>query len=163
MPSTHRLEFIPKDIPLRLLCTSYRSSVGAICHVLRTSHPIQRGSTQSELKSLRSFSHSFIQRPLNVVYLSSHVMYWATEIWILTYCLPSMYCPSLTEYTHLPDSAYRCFPPLIYFRTSRLGCLIFHAILTLLASPSIPCITFISALTALPSQFCCCHSLEWIG
>ena len=38
------------------------------------------------------------------------------------------------------------------FRTSRLGCLFFHGdILTLLASPSTPCITFISSLTIFPT------------
>ena len=73
-------------------------------------------------------------------------------ILILKYCLPSLDCPPLTVYTYFPTSTLVFFPPLIYFRTSRLGCLLFHGdILTLLESPSMPCITFISLLTALPT------------
>ena len=73
------------------------------------------------------------------------------EIWILTYCLLSLNCPSLTAYTHVQTYASGYFPPLMYFRTSRLGCLLFHGdILTFLTSTSMPCITFISALPASP-------------
>ena len=56
-------------------------------------------------------------------------------------------------YMYLPTSALGYFPPLIYFRTFWLGCLLLHgAILTLLKYPSMICITFISALTALPTE-----------
>ena len=56
-------------------------------------------------------------------------------------------------YTYLPTSASGYFPPLMYFITSRLGCFLFHGdILTLLESPSMQFITFISSLTALPTE-----------
>ena len=57
---------------------------------------------------------------------------------------------SLMSNTHFPTSASGYFHPLIYVIMSRWVCLIFHAdILTLLASPSIPWITFINALNYL--------------
>ena len=77
---------------------------------------------------------------------------WDTESWILTYCLPSLYFPSLMVYIYFPSSASGYFLPLIYFRNSRLGCLLFHGdILTLLSSPSMPQIPFIVLLTTLPT------------
>ena len=58
----------------------------------------------------------------------------------------------MTAYTYLTTFALGYFPPLIYFRTFRVGLLLFHgAILTLLAYPSTPYITFISKLNALPT------------
>ena len=56
-------------------------------------------------------------------------------------------------YTYFTTSTSGDCSPLIYFKTSRLGCLIFHGyILTFPASPSMQCITFIKALTALPTN-----------
>ena len=97
----------------------------------------KRGSTKSELQILRCLSPFFVQRPLSVVYQLSYVTSWANASLILKYCLPYLYCPSLTAYMYLPTPASGYFPPLIYFITSRLGCLIFYgAILTLLDSTS---------------------------
>ena len=63
-----------------------------------------------------------------------------------------MYCLSLTAYTYLPTSSSGYFSPLIYFRNSRLVCLLFHChILNLLSSPSVSCITLITALAVLPT------------
>ena len=150
LPSAHRLEFIPRYILIRLLCTSHNSLMSAICHVLRPIHIKQRGSKQSELHILRRFYTFFIQWPLRVVYQSSHFKPWSTDSWILTYFLPSLDCPYLTAYMYFPASISGNFPPLIYFRTYRLGCFLLHcAILTFWESTSIPCITFIIALTAL--------------
>ena len=126
--------------------------MSAICHVLRPSHQNQRGSTLSELQSLRFFSPFFIQRSLDVVYQLSHVTTWATEIWILTYCLSYLDFSFLTAYTYFPTSDSGYFPPLIYFRISRLGCLLLRGdILTFSESPSMSCITFINSLTTLPT------------
>ena len=149
LPSAHYLEFIPNNILLHILCKLHRSFMSAIYHVLRPSNPKQRGSTHYEFKSVSCLSPFFIQCPLSVVYQSYHVTSWAKESRILTYFLPSLDFPSLMEYTYLPTSVLGYFPPLIYFRTYRLGCLLFHgAILTLLKSPSMPwCITFICLLT----------------
>ena len=53
-------------------------------------------------------------------------------------------------YMCLPTSASDYFPPLIYLRTSRLGCLFLHGeIFNLLESTSMLCNTFFRALTAL--------------
>ena len=145
LSSSKRLEFIPKNFPLRLLWASHKSSLSAIWYVLWISHTNHRGSTQSELQSLRCFSPFFIQCPFNVIYQSSHVTSWATYSWILTYCIPYLDCPSLTEYTYFPNSALGYFPPLMYFRTSRLGYFILRGdIFTLLVYLSMPCITFMS-------------------
>ena len=104
------------------------------------------------ITKFKAFLSFFVQRPLNVVYQSSHVMSWATERWILTYCLPSLYCPSLAAYTYFPTFTSGYFPPLMYFRTSRLGYLLFHGdFLILLEYPSIPCTIFISTFTTLPT------------
>ena len=71
--------------------------------------------------------------------------------------MPSLDFPSLTAYMYFPTSAPGCFPLLMYFRTSRLVCLILHgAILVLLESTSITCINFISALNALPTAIVLC-------
>ena len=124
--------------------------MNTICHLLRPNHPNHRLLTQSKLQSLRCFSPFFIQRPLSVVYHFSHVISWSTESWILTYCLPYLDFPSLTAYTYFPTSESGYFPPLVYFRTSRLGSLLFHgAIFTSLVYPSMSCITSVSSLTAL--------------
>ena len=147
IPYAHHLEFIPIYILLRLLCTSHNSFVSAICYVLQPSHKNPRGSTQSDLQSFRSLSTLFIQRPLSVVYQSSRFTSWATESWILTYCLPSLDFYSLTAYAYFPTSASGYIPPLIYLINSRLAFLLFYgAILTFLTSPSMSCINFISAL-----------------
>ena len=125
--------------------------MSTIWHVLRPSHPNQRGSTQSELKIFRCFSSFFFQLPLHIVYQLSHVTSWATESLILTFCIPSMDFTYLTAYMYFPTSASGYFPPLMYFRTFGLGCLIVHgAILTLLVPHLMPYITFIIELTALP-------------
>ena len=59
---------------------------------------------------------------------------------------------SLTEYMYFLTSTLGYFPPLIYLRNSRLGCLLFYGcILTFLESTSMPCINFISSLTTLPN------------
>ena len=124
--------------------------MSAICQVFQPSHLNQRGSTQSKLQSFSCFSPFFIQRSWRFVYQLFHVISWSTKSWILTNCLPSLDCPSLTAYKYLPTSASGYLPPLIYFRTSRFDCLIFNgAILTFWESPSMPWITFSSALTAL--------------
>ena len=71
---------------------------------------------------------------------------------ILTYCLPSLDCPSTTACTYFSTYGSGYFTVLMYFRTSRLCCLFLHRdILNLLASPSMPCITFIRALSAVPT------------
>ena len=152
MSSAHILEFITKDIPLRLLCTSHKSSVSNIWHVLQPIHTKHRGSTQYGLQSLSCFSPFFSHRLLNFVYQSYHDTSWAIDSWILTYCFIFMDCPSLTAYTYFPTSASGYFPPLMYFRTSGLGFLNFHgSILTFFESTSTPCINFISVLTAFPT------------
>ena len=124
--SSHCLEFIPSDILLHILCTLYKSSVSALCQVIRHSHPNQRGSTQSELQILRCLSPLSIQWTWRVLYQSSHVTLWDTYSWILKHCLTYLYCPYLTAYTYFSSSASRYIPPLTYFITSRLGCLLFH-------------------------------------
>ena len=75
------------------------------------------------------------------------------ESLILTCCIPSLDCPSLTPYTNLPTPASGYFSPFMYFKTSELVRLLFHGdILTFLESTSMPFITLISPLNALPTE-----------
>ena len=143
LPYVHRLEITPRDILIHLLFTSHKSSVNSIWQVLQPSHPNKRGSKQFELQSLRWFSTLLIQQPWMVVYKLYHITSWDTDIWILTYCLLYLNFSFLTVYTYFPISASGYLPPLIYFRTSSLGCFIFPWwYFTLLEYPSIPWITF---------------------
>ena len=64
----HHLEFIPREIPLRLLYNLKFLSMSTICQVLQPIHPNKRGSTKYELKFLRRFYPFVIQRPRSVIY-----------------------------------------------------------------------------------------------
>ena len=162
--SAHYLEFIAREIPLCLLCTTNKSLVIAIYQVPQPIHPNQRGYTQSELQGLRRFYPFFVQQHWRVVYQPYHVISWDTESWNLTYYPPSIDCTSLISYTYFPTSVSGYFPPLIYFRTSRLGFFPFHgAIFTLLASTK--CHGLLSSTHWPPyrKQLHCCRFLLWVG